>query len=124
MNIYIHICKLLCFIYIIFILISCKTNKIDTNTKNTKTAENDTIVQLKETFPNEKEAEIVDMTGLDGCNFMIKLKDGSRLEPINLEEIFKKNGLKVVVSYELYNGMSVCMAGKMIQITNIRKKEN
>ena len=71
----------------------------------------------------EIEASVINMTGLDGCTFLLKLLNGEMLEPINLPADFKINGLKVLITYELYQGASICMAGKMIKITHIKKKE-
>ena len=58
---------------------------------------------------------------VDGCGYMIQLGDGSKLEPTNLKEEFKKDKLDVWVKYiEKKGGMSICMAGQMADITDIQ----
>lgn len=79
----------------------------------------------KMTCPDSQKAPLVDRTGLDGCSFMIELKDGTMLEPRNLTDftIEKKDGLKVWISYHnAENGVSICMAGKMIEIDCIEER--
>lgn len=58
---------------------------------------------------------------LDGCGFMLLLKDGKKLEPVNLSEEFKKDSIKVWIKYQHYKGNSICMAGEMVTVTAIEK---
>lgn len=74
--------------------------------------------------------KLVNMTGLDGCGWIIQLDenfpDGSnKLEPLNLQEhkIDLKEGLRVELSYEETGGASVCMVGKMVNIKVIRARK-
>lgn len=60
---------------------------------------------------------------VDGCSWMLLLEDGKKLEPINLEDDFKKEGLKIWVQYQPYNNYSFCMAGDMVSITKIEIRE-
>lgn len=79
----------------------------------------------KDACPDSQKATIVDRTGLDGCKLMIELKDGTMLEPTNLEDfsIKKEDGSKVWISYsDAENGFSICMAGKMIEIDCISER--
>ena len=67
-------------------------------------------------------ATVVDMTGLDGCQFLLKLEDGKKLEPINLDPAYKKDGLPVWIKYiDSKGSMSICMTGKMVRIIAIEK---
>lgn len=66
---------------------------------------------------------VCDMNGLDGCGFMICLDDSSRLEAVNLPDSLKKAGLRVAFTFKPFDGMSVCMSGKMVTLTDIRKTE-
>ena len=66
-------------------------------------------------------AELKDYTGLDGCGMLIKLNDGSILEPTNLTDfnISLEDGKKIWINYDENNGASICMVGKMIEINCI-----
>ncbi|MDQ3049546.1 MAG: hypothetical protein M3Q95_01540 [Bacteroidota bacterium] len=64
-------------------------------------------------------ATVVDYSELDGCTFLLELSDGQKLQPENLGEAFKKKGLKVFITYKIYNGISNCMAGKMVTLNSI-----
>ena len=69
-----------------------------------------------------QEAKVLDLTGLDGCSFVIELKNGQKLEPINLTNEFKKDKLPVLVKYTEKTDMSsICMVGKMVELTSILK---
>lgn len=80
------------------------------------------------------EATVVDLRGLDNCYFVFELADGTRLEPVILaycgtpplsKEITEnplynfefENGKKVLISYEVVDGPSTCMAGQLVKIT-------
>lgn len=65
------------------------------------------------------EGVVKDMSGLDGCKWVIELNDGTRLQPVELaDSSFKlSNEQRVKVSYtELKDRMSVCMNGKLVRI--------
>lgn len=62
-------------------------------------------------------------SSLDGCTWLMELEDGKKLEPVNLKEDFKKEGLKVWVQYQHYENYSFCMAGEMVTITAIELRE-
>ena len=60
---------------------------------------------------------VVDAKGLDGCSYLLETKDGRRLQAINLDDEFKKDGLKLRVHLEPSRGMmSICMAGPMVLV--------
>ncbi|MBI1227254.1 MAG: hypothetical protein GC192_18625 [Bacteroidetes bacterium] len=66
------------------------------------------------------EGTIVDMDGLDGCGYLIRLKDGKLLNPIEFPENFSpKKGQNIRFDYQpLHDMASVCMAeSEIIQIT-------
>lgn len=62
-------------------------------------------------------------SNLDGCSWMIELEDGRKLEPVNLKDQYKKEGLKVWIQYKHYENYSFCMAGEMVTITAIEVGE-
>ena len=105
-------------IFLSIIILSCKSSRESTHQEKSKKE-----VSSKKTNQNkEMEATVIDLRGLDGCSFLLQVHNQERLEPINLPEEMKVNGLAVMVTYEYHQGASICMAGKMIKITHIRKK--
>jgi hypothetical protein len=71
--------------------------------------------------PGFTSATVRDYRGLDGCEFLLIADDSTRFEPVNLDETFKENGLRVYFKYKPVDGMSICMTGKRISITELRK---
>lgn len=69
-------------------------------------------------------AKLVDLTGLDGCGWVLEKTDEKRLEPINLEgfDFDLENGKKVWVSYEESGGGSICMVGDIVKVTCIDER--
>ena len=62
-------------------------------------------------------ATVIDMTGLDGCGYMLLLRDGTKLLPANIDEYQDQlsEGLVVKISYtSLDDQMSICMAQDVI----------
>lgn len=72
---------------------------------------------------NEVIGTVKDFTGkLDGCKMMIELKDGNRLEIHSLPAgVTLIDGKEVSIKYTLTaNAVSICMAGKVADITALR----
>ncbi len=60
-----------------------------------------------------------DLSGLDGCGYVLELADGTRLEVANLNEldITPEDGLKVRVKYSAPLDMaSICMVGPIVRV--------
>jgi len=78
-----------------------------------------------DTTPKGFVGTIEDATGLDGCKWLIKLDNGTRLEPIGLESAYQKAGLKVRVEYTQPETdiASTCMAGQIVKLTKIEVVE-
>lgn len=81
-------------------------------------------------------ATVRDLTGLDGCGFVFELEDGIRIEPVKTytlmcgtpplpkevtgDPLFSFDfveGKKVLISYQLAESGSYCMAGLPAKIT-------
>lgn len=65
---------------------------------------------------------VKDYTGLDGCKWMIEMSNGEKLQPISEtgEALPFFDGQLIKFSYkEVKDGMSICMAGKMVRLTCI-----
>ncbi len=56
------------------------------------------------------------------CDYIIKLDDGTLLEPAGLGEEFKRDGLKVWVQYAASRRVSLCENSMPITISEIKKK--
>lgn len=69
-------------------------------------------------------ATLVNLTGLDGCSWVIQLKaDGTRLEPTNLEDFVASpvTNQSICVKYEIRNNLgSICMVGPSVDIIELK----
>ena len=86
-----------------FILVNC--DKEDKNDKD-----KDTITA---------NGTIIDLVNLDGCHYVIRLDDGTYLEPINMDSFSSilRNNQRVHFSYEkIPESASVCMLGEIVKI--------
>lgn len=72
-----------------------------------------------------EKATFKDLTGLDGCGYVIELENGKRLEPVNLSEfsITPVNGSKIWVKYHLFEGGSICMVGDLVEVDCISERD-
>jgi len=84
-------------------------------------------------------ATVLDLTGFDGCGWVLELADGRRLEPaipfldcgtpplpkeITEDPLYNfalRDGQKVRISYEETNRPSICMVGPTVKITCIEE---
>ena len=70
--------------------------------------------------------ELKDLSGLDGCGFVIELENGNKLEPLNLSDfnIALNDGKKVWISYHLTTNMiaTACMVVDIIEIDSITNR--
>jgi hypothetical protein len=84
-------------------------------------AVHDTLISPPAPAGEEFIPGVVKKYELDGCSYIIELTDGSKLEPINLPEEFRKDSLKVMVKYTEQKEMgSICMVGKIVKIDGIK----
>ena len=68
-----------------------------------------------------KRMTVVDMSGLDGCTFLLMNSDSSFLEPGKMDQEFQKDQLKVWVKVRLVKDrMSSCMKGTAVDIVSIK----
>ncbi len=65
-----------------------------------------------------------DLTGLDGCGWVIELEDKSVIEPSNLSDfmIIPEEDKKIWVSYESAPLASICMVGEIVIIKCISSR--
>lgn len=75
--------------------------------------------QVSLSQPSGIPATVIDYRELDGCEFLIQLRDGTKLQPVNLDNKFKKDKLEVLITWKKYDGAGICMAGTMVEITFI-----
>ena len=58
---------------------------------------------------------------IDGCQYVLQLADGKKLEPQNLAEELKVDKKELWVKYEIVRGAaSICMAGEIVKITDYK----
>ena len=75
--------------------------------------------------PNFENAVIKNFGGLDGCGWIIILEDGSRLEPLNLDDfsIIPTEGLEIEIEYSIKTDIaSICMVGAAAEISAIQER--
>ena len=64
---------------------------------------------------------------VEGCGYLIELADKAKtkIAPDKLAEEFKKDKEKIWVKYALAKKqpMSTCMAGKLVEVTDIKKRK-
>lgn len=78
-------------------------------------------------FATSTEGVMKDLTGFDGCRWVIELSPDSenseRLEPMNLSDFdfVPVDGMKVSVKYKETSGGSICMVGKLVEIKGIKE---
>jgi hypothetical protein len=76
--------------------------------------------------PNGVTATLKNLTGLDGCSWVLVLENGKKLEPINLKKfdhIKLEDGKQVIVEYETKPlAASICMVGTIVEIICISEK--
>ncbi len=79
----------------------------------------------KQSCPGAVKANFSDLTGLDGCGFVIELENGKRIEPTNLSDfsVLPENGKPIWLKYHITNGASTCMVGDIVEIECISEKE-
>ncbi len=76
-----------------------------------------------EDFSGYEIGYLKNLTGFDGCGWIIELTDGQKLEPTNLGdyEIPFKENQKVFIQYRIPKDIgSICMVGKVVEITNLK----
>ena len=95
-------------VIVAIIAVSCKNHEIITETPCTE-GEN---------------ATIVDMRGLDGCTFVLRLDNGKRLEPINLKafNVEIKDGKYVCITYHTVDMVSICMVGEIVELDSMTER--
>lgn len=93
-----------------FVLGSCKGNK--------KTSNKEVVEKSEETQECTDKAIVVDYTGLSGCSYLLRLSDGSYLNPGGIKREDLARSYKVKVGYEVVqDAMSNCMKGKIVNVT-------
>lgn len=97
-------------ISIILNLVSCTATKNETSNSSSIP-------------PNAIQATVVDFRELDGCEFLILTSDGKKLQPINLQANFKKNGTQLFITYKVAKGISICMAGEMVELLFVQEQK-
>ena len=68
---------------------------------------------------NSQEGILKNLTGLDGCGWIIQLSDGTKLEPINIDvfDIELLENKSVCIQYHERKDLgSYCMVGKVVEV--------
>lgn len=64
---------------------------------------------------------LVDLSGLDGCTWVIRSSSGEQLIPLNLEsfKVNLKNGQAVKYSCTFHDVANTCMAGRTVLLQHL-----
>lgn len=68
---------------------------------------------------NSQEGILKNLTGLDGCGWIIQLSDSTKLEPINIDDFdieLLENKSVCIQYHERTDLGSYCMVGKVVEI--------
>lgn len=79
------------------------------------------------TCQNAVRATFKNLTGLDGCGYVLEIADGTRLEIANLNELnlTPEDGMQVRVTYSAApDQASICMVGPIVRVTCIEKLDD
>ena len=117
-------------ILIVFLVFGCIGSKKKKNSKNQKEAK---VITVKKTTITPKDSisknienmgysigKVIDKTKTSGCTFVILVNDSTILEPVNLENKFKKDGLKIAFKSRKSRAMSTCMIGQTIIVSDVK----
>ena len=103
------------FTFIIALLLSCGETKEISENSDTPDSETSEINENEEEIIDMSAAEwdgiIVDKTNVEGCTFLIKTDLGNGdelLEPVHLQEEYRKDGLKVNFTFTYSKRPSKC----------------
>lgn len=109
------------FITAIVLLMACFTTISCSKPLNSIETEKDNVY-----CPNGEKATLKNLTGLDGCSWVLVLENGKKLEPTNLKKfdnIKLEDGKEVIVEYETKPlAASICMVGTIVEIICISEK--
>ena len=97
----------------------CKKTNPDKGKQNTSVAAGTTKREdIKDDFQS---ATVINMTALDGCQYLLKLESGEKLNPINLPDSLRQDNIKIRVKYIPSDLPTICMSGKTVKITAVEK---
>lgn len=107
-------------ITVAFTLFSCASKSVKPSIETKEVA-----VDSKNKFEKFKKAgysvgTVLDKTGVGGCSFVIQTQDSTFLEPIGLDESFKKSNLQIAFKFRPSRAMSTCMMGKPAVIADVQ----
>ena len=81
-----------------------------------------TAVTTQTDFAKYTKATVIDYSEVSGCGFLLMLEDGSKLQASTLPKKFLHNGMDVWIQYTIKKSASICQAGKIIDLNDIRKR--
>lgn len=110
-------------LYILFIAVlnisitSCCCHKKAASTSDVTTKKEESIDYEKQGFVK---ATVI-ILNLDGCNYLLQLGSGKRLEVQGLPVELKKEKLQLWIKYVPdKEAMSICMAGEIVKLTEYK----
>lgn len=69
----------------------------------------------------DSRGQILDFSQIAGCNLVIVLDNGKKLEPVQLAQgIVLEKDRRVAVCYEKVEGATPCMSGDLVKVTRLQ----
>jgi len=108
-----------------FLILNFSLFVVSCHCKKKISSETNAAAEVKKDFEGEGYVKAtVIKYALDGCGFLLQLADEKKLEPTNLSADFKKDNLTVWIKYAAKKGgMSVCMAGQIVELSDIQMRK-
>jgi hypothetical protein len=86
-----------------------------------KTATTVTVNEKPDKYAGYIPVMVKDYKKLDGCEFLLIRENGEKLQPVNLPDSLKRDGINIRILFKPENKAGICMAGKMILLTDVIK---
>lgn len=112
-----------CLALVTVLVISCNSSSKSAAEGASKDTEAAAMEAKKMMEAGFKKAVIVGSKAEGDCPYVLKMEDGSYMvDPINLEESMKKDGMKVWVSYNGLRMMNRCEKANPVSIVEIQER--
>jgi hypothetical protein len=112
-----------CLALVTVLVISCNSSSKSAAEGASKDTEAAAMEAKKMMEAGFKKAVIVGSKAEGDCPYVLKMEDGAYMvDPINLEESMKKDGMKVWVSYNGLRMMNRCEKANPVSIVEIQER--
>ena len=78
--------------------------------------------KVEKSCKNSQAGVLINLTGFDGCGWIIQLQNSTKLEPVNLDDfnIELIENKSVCIQYQIRQDLaSICMVGQIVELYSI-----